>query len=114
MKANEHDLRMAILPWVQGQAIYRRGGTFEPDGRLVSDHEAVEELLDAIRPILEAPVSRERKEAVAELLGEYEAEHGVITETELNAIRLILETPIRGERRFGEWGRTDSMASDES
>lgn len=47
-----HDLRQQLLAWVQKHAIYVRGETYGPDGRLVSDSEAVEELLDCAQPQL--------------------------------------------------------------
>lgn len=43
---DEHEARMAILPWVQKQSIFRRAW----GSPLVSDNEAVEELLDALFP----------------------------------------------------------------
>lgn len=56
--------------------------------RLGLDQEVFAALEEQVKPYVEDAAVRERrrKEAAAELLREYEAEHGVITEDELSQL----------------------------
>lgn len=96
MALSVHDLRLNFLAWVQSQSIYRRG--MDGLGDLVSDNEAVEELITCTQASLQLPdyrfadlneVERLQVETVVSELLRCGAYHGSKTDAITDSVAIV-------------------------